>query len=476
MTPEIIQYTKSKKPHIDMNGRHKCGITEPHEGPHRCVRCGEPYDETSYQCTMPYRIHNTPENIESQYDYLKDNVDDAVIWDSLKKLGYGPPKIAAPKKKKAKKVKKAKTKNLPNPPPPNDYIPPPPPPEKELTVVAQRFLGQKDLEGNEVVASRDDFSAREYKKFMPRKRLEANRKKRKNIVDELGFIPQSIIPWGYRDRSANLDNYINDQLGKGSYADNTSNNKYIKGSEYEGKFRGLSQYSPRIAKFVLQYWGQGDSSLFLDNHTERLPRMLVAHMLGMDVVGFDLWGLTHDTNRAKMSERVLSAAKLDPENNIIHINNEAEFRATYNNRIFSFYRHNNQDMYMIPDNSVDFIFTSPPFWNIEKYGDEPGQAGNVDTYEQFMENQRKTMAECYRVLKPDRYIAYDMNNFHAKGKFYMCYFDTMKMLEKVGFTLHDEFIYEIGDLSKIWAAANKKRHCVAKLHCYVGICKKEAIK
>ena len=47
----------------------------------------------------------------------------------------------------------------------------------------------------------------------------------------------------------------------------------------------------------------------------------------------------------------------------------------------------------------DFTISSPPYFDIEEYGDEPQQLGKAKTYEGFLDGLKQVMAENYRCLK-----------------------------------------------------------------------------
>ena len=54
----------------------------------------------------------------------------------------------------------------------------------------------------------------------------------------------------------------------------------------------------------------------------------------------------------------------------------------------------------IPDQFVNCIVTSPPYWNLRDYG-MCGQLGNEDTPEEFVESMTLVLSECKRILKKD---------------------------------------------------------------------------
>jgi site-specific DNA-methyltransferase (adenine-specific) len=54
----------------------------------------------------------------------------------------------------------------------------------------------------------------------------------------------------------------------------------------------------------------------------------------------------------------------------------------------------------IPDESVHLVVTSPPYWSLKKYNDNPEQLGHITDYELFLKELTKVLKEAYRVLVP----------------------------------------------------------------------------
>lgn len=54
----------------------------------------------------------------------------------------------------------------------------------------------------------------------------------------------------------------------------------------------------------------------------------------------------------------------------------------------------------IPDGSVHLVVTSPPYWTLKQYNENPNQLGHVEQYEEFLEELTKVWKHCYRVLVP----------------------------------------------------------------------------
>ena len=59
-----------------------------------------------------------------------------------------------------------------------------------------------------------------------------------------------------------------------------------------------------------------------------------------------------------------------------------------------------RDLSFIEDESIHLVLTSPPYWNLKKYKDNPDQLGHIDQYEKFLSELEKVWKEAYRVLVP----------------------------------------------------------------------------
>ncbi len=59
-----------------------------------------------------------------------------------------------------------------------------------------------------------------------------------------------------------------------------------------------------------------------------------------------------------------------------------------------------RDLSGIADKSVHLVVTSPPYWTLKKYEGSKGQLGDVEEYENFLNELDRAWAECARVLAP----------------------------------------------------------------------------
>ena len=58
-----------------------------------------------------------------------------------------------------------------------------------------------------------------------------------------------------------------------------------------------------------------------------------------------------------------------------------------------------QALKQMPDNSVDCVVTSPPYWGLRDYGVK-GQLGLEPTFQEYLDKLWQIFDEVYRVLKP----------------------------------------------------------------------------
>jgi len=59
-----------------------------------------------------------------------------------------------------------------------------------------------------------------------------------------------------------------------------------------------------------------------------------------------------------------------------------------------------RDLSFLGDASVHLIVTSPPYWNLKRYNENPDQLGHIQDYEAFLFELEKVWRHSYRVLVP----------------------------------------------------------------------------
>ena len=107
----------------------------------------------------------------------------------------------------------------------------------------------------------------------------------------------------------------------------------------------------------------------------------------------------------------------------------------------------------LPENSLDFVVTSPPYWNIlhkedhkakqervihdldTRYGNDKKDLGNIHTYEAFLPELASILGACSRPLKAKKYMAVIVSDFRDKSRFILFHADLARALEPYGFEM-----------------------------------------
>jgi len=59
-----------------------------------------------------------------------------------------------------------------------------------------------------------------------------------------------------------------------------------------------------------------------------------------------------------------------------------------------------RDLSFLSDESIHLVVTSPPYWNLKRYNENPDQLGHVNDYESFLVELEKVWREAFRVIVP----------------------------------------------------------------------------
>lgn len=59
-----------------------------------------------------------------------------------------------------------------------------------------------------------------------------------------------------------------------------------------------------------------------------------------------------------------------------------------------------RNLSFLKDESVHLVVTSPPYWNLKRYNDNPHQLGHIQDYEAFLVELEKVWRQMFRILVP----------------------------------------------------------------------------
>lgn len=101
----------------------------------------------------------------------------------------------------------------------------------------------------------------------------------------------------------------------------------------------------------------------------------------------------------------------------------------------------------VGNESVHFIVTSPPYWQIKDYGNS-NQIGFNDTYEDYIDNLNKVWSECYRVLYPSCRLCVNIGDQFTRAVTYGRYKiipireEIIRFCESIGFDYMGAIIWQ----------------------------------
>jgi len=260
------------------------------------------------------------------------------------------------------------------------------------------------------------------------------------IKDRYGYIPKSV--WDIT-KSRELMDIVNDK----------SKERYRDGSGS----KPLSEFNPDVAKRCLQIWSKKGDKV-LDPFMNRGTTSIMAAYFGRIGYANELVESYYENVVDRKMELIANDEEW-AEN--IHLNNGD---ACY---IWSI----TQDWGI---EEFDYIYTSPPYWNVEKYESANGQLSDISEYEAFLEVYGNIIGQLHRVLKTGGYCTFVVNDFRRKGEYVWFSGDTITLFQQNGFKLHDFVINVVRTphVSGIDAAIRKQQRTL-KYHEYVITFKKD---
>ena len=220
-----------------------------------------------------------------------------------------------------------------------------------------------------------------------------------------------------------------------------------KWATHDAKYRGnWSPYIPR--NLLLRYSNEGN--LILDQFAGGGTTLVEAKLLNRNIIGVDI------NNNAL--ERCKEKCNFEYENSGKVYFHEADAR----------------NLNFIPDESIDFICTHPPYANIIKYSEDIENDLSHLKVKDFLIEMEKVVSESYRVLKKDKFCAILMGDTRQKGHIIPMSFEVMKIFEKVGFKTKEIIIKEQHNCKAtgFWKTNSVKYNFLLIAHEYLFIFKK----
>jgi len=220
-----------------------------------------------------------------------------------------------------------------------------------------------------------------------------------------------------------------------------------KWATHDAKYRGnWSPYIPR--NLLLRYSNEGN--LILDQFAGGGTTLVEAKLLNRNVIGVDI------------NNNALERCK-----------EKCDFEYENSGKVY-FYEADARNLNFIPDESIDFICTHPPYANIIKYSEDIENDLSHLKVKDFLIEMEKVASESYRVLKKDKFCAILMGDTRQKGHIIPMSFEVMKIFEKVGFKTKEIIIKEQHNCKAtgFWKTNSVKYNFLLIAHEYLFVFKK----
>jgi hypothetical protein len=201
---------------------------------------------------------------------------------------------------------------------------------------------------------------------------------------------------------------------------------------------GTSIFDPVLCEVMYKWFNVHEGSIF-DCFAGGSVRGIVAEKLGYKYTGIDL-------RKEQIEANILNAQEMGL--NPTWICDDSL----------------NTDLY-VEDDSVDLLFSCPPYADLEVYSDDERDISNMD-YEQFKEVYRKIIDISCRKVKNDRFAIFVVGDVRDKKGYYRNFIDyTKECFNKNGFMTYNEIILleQLGTIPLRARYVFKKRK-VAKAH------------
>ena len=272
-----------------------------------------------------------------------------------------------------------------------------------------------DLFGNEIITNpllRDKFIEPPFSILDSKS---GNWKKRRNMWKALG---------------------IKSEIGRNVKSIGLSDNILKIGTNHK-VHEGTSIFDPALCE-VLYHWFCIDGGLILDPFAGGSVRGIVANYLGYKYTGIDIRQEQIDSNR----EQALD---------ILEVKNQPNWYVGDSNDVLNGFK-----------KEYDFVFSCPPYADLEVYSDLEGDISNMD-YVNFIKSYEEIIIKSCNLLKSGGYACFVVGEVRDKKGNYIGFVpDTIKSFKKCGMKYYNEGIYLQG-LAGACMTAGKQMESSQKL-------------
>jgi DNA modification methylase len=214
----------------------------------------------------------------------------------------------------------------------------------------------------------------------------------------------------------------------------------------------LSEFNVNVAKNIISFWSEPED-LVLDPFSGRV-RSLVSYAMNRKYIGYDVSKDVIQYMKQKLSELLTT----DIQDKVELVNDDCI-----------------NVLQKVERQSVDLVFTCPPYWDLEKYESREGQLSDYVDYDVFLVELIKRLVIAIETLKKDKYFCIIVGDFRRKGQYVTFHSDLLQCLGTISnIKLHDVVVIQNIPFNTAAFYFGGKKHLkyTAKAHEYLLVFKK----
>ena len=225
---------------------------------------------------------------------------------------------------------------------------------------------------------------------------------------------------------------------------------------HTGNATGTSVFDPVLCECVYKWFAKPGGKI-LDPFAGESTKGIVAAFLGYQYMGVELRQAQIDTNKA---QALLVQAKVYEK-----LNEEMPLPV--------WLQGDSGQLGAVLDEAdpfsdgVDFIWTSPPYYDLEIYSKSEKDGSAFETYEKFMVWYKEIFQQAVARLKPNRFLAVKVGEIRDENGFYRNFVgDNIRIFTELGLHYYNEIILvtAVGSLPIRISFQFSKRRKVGKTH------------
>lgn len=246
------------------------------------------------------------------------------------------------------------------------------------------------------------------------------------LVPPFSILDAKVGSW--LDRRKQWESVLHDREDNIRDTSSDGNTPYILSEYWREQFhvssaRLISTFDPFLAEIIIKWFSKVGMKI-LDPFAGGIVRGAVSTILGRDYLGIDISKAQVSHNEEQWEK--IRAEYLMQSGTLTYLLGDAEVVASN-----------------LDTESMDMLFTCPPYYNLEVYTDDPNDLSLQDSYQKFLLKYTNIIERCYNVLKEDTFGVIVVSEIRAPdGSLYGFVPDTVKAFTAAGFKFYNELILE----------------------------------